>query len=136
MTKTFNVDTPKGLEPILLPTLNSSKEAKYFEQSSISHYNKTVEIVNNYNEWKGKIQKYCENDCISLYDVLIKFRELVFKNWGLDIEKYPTTPSLAFAIYRKCYLKSNFIPISEGEVFDFISKSFTGGSTDMYKPYG
>jgi hypothetical protein len=43
---------------------------------------------------------------------------------------------LAFAIYRKCYLKDNLIPISEGEVFDFIRKSFTGGATDMYKPYG
>ena len=100
LTKTFNVDTPKGLEPILIPTWNSTKEEKYFEQSSISHYNKKVEIITNYNEWKNKINKYCENDCISLYDVLIKFRELVFKNWQLDIEKYPTTPSLAFAIYR------------------------------------
>lgn len=52
------------------------------------------------------------------------------------MEKYPTTPSLAFAIYRKCYLKDNLIPITEKETFDFISKSFTGGSTEMYKPYG
>lgn len=74
LTKTFNVISPKGLEPILIPTINSSKEAKYYEQVSISHYNKVVEIVNNYNEWKNKIQQYCENDCISLYDVLIKFR--------------------------------------------------------------
>jgi hypothetical protein len=119
LTKTFNVETPKGLEPILIPTINSSKEAKYYEQSSISHYNKLVEIINNYNEWKDKVQKYCEIDCIGLYDVLIKFRILVFKNWELDIEKYPTTPSLAFAIYRKCYLKEGLIPITEGEVFDF-----------------
>jgi hypothetical protein len=67
---------------------------------------------------------------------LIKFKELVFTNWKLDIEKYPTTPSLAFAIYRAHYLKNNLIPISEAETFDFISKSFTGGSSDMYKPYG
>jgi len=134
LTKTFNVDTPKGLEPILIPTWNSTN--KYYEQANISHYNKKVEIINNYNEWKNKVQKYCENDCISLYDVLIKFRELVFTNWKIDIEKYPTTPSLAFAIYRAHYLKDHLIPISEGEVFDFISKSFTGGSTDMFKPYG
>jgi len=136
LTKTFNVDTPKGLEPILLPTWNSSLEAKQYEQSSIDHYNKTIEIITNFNEWKYKVQKYCETDCISLYDVLIKFRELIFINWKLDIENYPTTPSLAFAIYRKCYLKNNLIPISEGKVFDFIRKSFTGGSTDMFKPFG
>jgi hypothetical protein len=97
---------------------------------------KKIELINNYNEWKIKVQKYCEIDCISLYDVLIKFRELIFNNWELDMESYPTTPSLAFAIYRKCYLKENLIPITEGEIFDFISKSFTGGSTDMFKPYG
>lgn len=53
----------------------------------------------------------------------------------VDILKFPTLPSLAFAIYRSHYLKDIQIPITKGKVFDFIQQSFTGGSTEMYIPY-
>ena len=63
------------------------------------------------------IVKYCENDSIILYQILINFRELVYTNWGIIIENYPTISSLAFAILRKKYLVENMIPITTTKVF-------------------
>lgn len=65
---------------------------------------------------------------------MIKFKDLVFSNWGINIEKYPTTPSLAFAIFRKNYMIENTIPITSGKVFNFIKKSppLGGGGINRY----
>ena len=126
--KTFNCDTLKTLMPILnLPD-------NYFNQGDIDYQGKEVLKIDDFNLWKSTLIDYCENDCKVLHQVLIKFKELVFSNWGINIEKYPTTPSLAFAIFRKDYMPENTIPITSGNIFNFIKKSFTGGSTDMYIP--
>ena len=108
----------------------------YFNQGDIDYQGKEVLKIDDFNLWKSTLIDYCENDCKVLHQVLIKFKELVFSNWGINIEKYPTTPSLAFAIFRKDYMLENTIPITSGKVFNFIKKSFTGGSTDMFIPYG
>uniref|UniRef100_A0A896Z6A3 DNA-directed DNA polymerase n=1 Tax=Coniophora olivacea TaxID=85977 RepID=A0A896Z6A3_9AGAM len=54
----------------------------------------------------------------------------------LNIDQYPTVPSLAFALFRKNYLKDTQIAITVGKTADFIRESFTGGSTEMYIPFG
>ena len=51
---------------------------------------------------KEKVQKYCEIDCISLHQVLLKFRDLVFSKWGLITDKYPI-----FLHYHLLYLDLN-----------------------------
>ena len=56
---------------------------------------------------------------------MIKFRELVFNKWNLFIDSYPTTPSLAFAIYRSNYLEANTIPKITGQMEVDIRKAFT-----------
>lgn len=128
----FNVETSKGIEPVL--TGKGACEHPEYAMSDFKHYSKDIELVEDFNLWKQKVQQYCEHDSISLHQVLVKFRSLVKDKWGLDITKYPTTPSLAFAIYRSSYLKDHTIPITQGEVYDFIKESFTGGATEMYKP--
>jgi hypothetical protein len=100
----------------------------------LSHYSKEIDKIDNFNEWKDKVQKYCENDCIALFQIITKFRKLIINRWSIDIKIYPTVPSLAFAVYITHYLKDNKIPITSGEVFEFIRESFTGGSTEMYIP--
>ena len=55
---------------------------------------------------------------------------------GAFEDTYPTAPSLTFGIFRKHFMPSNTIPITKGNVFDFISFGFTGGSTEMYIPSG
>ena len=47
---------------------------------------------------KDEAIKYCELDCVSLYNILIHFKELVYNKFAVNIDKYPTIPSLAFAI--------------------------------------
>ncbi|OAX31150.1 hypothetical protein K503DRAFT_704144, partial [Rhizopogon vinicolor AM-OR11-026] len=127
----FMVETPKGIEPVFVGDPNSP----YF-MADLSHYSKQIEKIEDFNIWQDKIKLYCETDCIALYQVLIKFRTLVFDKWSISIDKYPTIPSLAFAIYRSGYMPENTIPLTNGKVFNFIQESFTGGSTEMYKPYG
>jgi hypothetical protein len=53
----------------------------------------------------------------------------------IDLLKYPTLSSLAFAIYRSKILKDDAqIPLIHGEIYEFIKNSYTGGSVDVYKP--
>ena len=101
---------------------------------NLDTYTKEVELIKDLNEWKSKIKNYCINDSIILYDIIIKFRNLVYGKWEIDINKHPTAPSLGFAIFRQRYLEKGVIPIIKGKVYEFIKESYTGGSTEMYKP--
>lgn len=134
----INFDTliQKGLEPVLTKEVTGRVDKLFYIQKDISHYSKEVLELDNFLDWETLIVKYCNNDCISLYQILIKFRKLIFDNFNILIDKYPTTPSLAFAIFRSKYLAANTIPIVNGEVDTFLRKSFTGGSTDSIIPYG
>ena len=128
LSKQFQVENPKLIEPVFI-----GEGYDNYKMNDLSHYTKEIEKINDFNIWKDKIEKYCITDCISLYQVIYKFRELIIDKFNIDILNYPTIPSLAFAIYRQHYLHKN-IPITTGKVFDFIKESFTGGRTDMYKP--
>lgn len=86
---------------------------------------------------KEETIKYCIQDCITLYQIIDKFNHKIFELFRIDIHKYPTLSSLAFAIYRSNYLKKDYkIPLIEGKIYDFIKQSYTGGSVDVYKPVG
>src|SRR6266850_1199484 len=78
--------------------------------------------------------RYCEIDCISLYQVIIKFNELIFELFNINIHKYPTLSSLAFAIFRTLFIENNTIPQLSGQVAKDIRLSYTGGAVDMYLP--
>jgi hypothetical protein len=133
LSRQFNIENPKTIEPIFQGDINS-----VYYQGDISHYNKEVKIINDLKQWKIEIQNYCETDCIALYQILIKFRLLVYEKFKVNIDNHPTIPSVAFAIFRTHYLKENSIPLIKGreaKIFDFIHDSFTGGSTEMYIPY-
>ena len=120
LSQQFNVDIQKGIEPVF----TGDPKSEYF-MKDLSHYNKEIEKIENLSEWKSKVTSYCEQDCIALHQVLIKFRELVFDKWHVNLDKFPTVPSLAFAIYRSSYMPDLQIPITKGKVFDFIRESFT-----------
>ena len=51
--------------------------------------------------------KYCEQDCLSLYQIIKKFSFLVNDNWNINLHKYPTLPSLTFGIFRINFLKED-----------------------------
>jgi hypothetical protein len=138
LTKQFKCYLSKLIEPVLVG--KASILHPEYAMKDFSHYSKDIEQIDDFAIWKDKINKYCINDCKSLYEVLIKFLlrlrspNLVYENWKIDIIKYPTAASLSFAIYRTCFLVPDKIPLTKGRIYDFIKESFTGGRTDMYKP--
>ncbi len=83
---------------------------------------------------KEEAEKYCLLDCISLFQVLIKFSILIWDKFKLNIQDYPTLPSLAFAIFRSQYLKAFSIYQISGKIDKDIRSGYTGGSTDMFIP--
>jgi DNA polymerase type B, organellar and viral len=66
----------------------------------------------------------------------VKFNDLIFDLSSLNIYNYTTLPSLTFATYRCKYLNDYKIPLIVGQTFHDIRKSYTGGSTDVFIPYG
>jgi hypothetical protein len=79
------------------------------------------------------------NDCVALHEVLVKFNDFIFNKFKLNIQNYPTIPSLTFAIFRSNYLKNIFnkgyyIPLIQGKLYDSLKDSYTGGSVDMFIP--
>jgi hypothetical protein len=146
LTKQFNVSN-KTLFPynfindkfnknINLNYIGKVPAIKYFINLTLDQYNEYKQ--NFLNNWslKDETINYCSQDCISLYQVIYKFNNLIFNEYSLNIHKYPTLPSLAFGIYRAQYLNEYPIPLLSGQIFNDISKSYTGGSTDMFKPFG
>jgi len=115
------------------PVFRGDPSSPYFT-ASLDHYNKQVEEVMDLDLWKSKIVDYCINDSVILYDIFIKFRDLIWTNWEIDPIKHPTAPSLGFAICRQQYLEKGIVPVIKGKAYEFIRESFTGGSTEMYKP--
>lgn len=85
---------------------------------------------------KAETIKYCNKDCIILWNVINTFNELIFEKFNLNIHRFQTLPSLAFGIYRSKYLKDFKVPLISGQIFNDIRKSYTGGACDVYKPFG
>lgn len=113
-----------------LPSKNYFLNEKDFEE-----YNKTHK-----GEWvlRKELLKYCENDVISLYQVIEKFSLEIFRLYRIDIFKYMTLSSIAFAIFRSNFMSEDNLKIAKitGEMFEDIYKSYKGGIVDMYKPEG
>jgi hypothetical protein len=138
--KSFNVDIQKSIFPYNFVNENNLDyigpipDFKYFDGISSIDYNCYIE---NYNIWnmRDETVNYCSKDCISLYQVIIKFSELIFELFKIDIHKYPTISSLAFGIYRSKFMsENNNIPQLSGQIAKDIRQSYTGGAVDMYIP--
>jgi DNA polymerase type B, organellar and viral len=84
---------------------------------------------------KNETIKYCEKDCVLLYQILKKFNQIIFDKFNVDALKYPTISSLAFAIFRTNYLETHKIPLITGDMYRELKSNYTGGACDVYKPY-
>jgi DNA polymerase type B, organellar and viral len=135
----FNVDIQKSIFPYNFVNENNLDyigpipDFKYFDGISSLDYNCYIE---NYNIWNLKEEsiRYCEIDCVSLYQIIVKFNELIFEKFKINIHKYPTLSSLAFAIYRTLFMINNSIPQLSGQIANDIRQGYTGGAVDMYIP--
>src|SRR6266498_3834613 len=108
---------------------------KYFSDITFYQYNAYKDSFNG-KIWNFKKEaiKYCELDCVSLYQILTKFNILIFNKFKLNITKYPTLPSLVFKLFRTHYLKKDTIHMISGKIDDNIRQGYTGGAVDMYIP--
>lgn len=139
----FKVET-KGIYPYLF--VNNPKIPLNYvgEVPNYSNFvNLSIEEYNNYSknynkDWNLKLEtiNYCNQDVISLFQVINKFSNIIFEEVRIDVLNYPTLPSLALAIYRCCFLKDFDIPILTGNIYNDIKNSYTGGSVDVFIPFG
>lgn len=112
-----------------------------FDNISLEDYKISVNIYKAHTdkEWNFKIDliDYCERDVISLFQVIDKFRKLIFDLFRVDVLRFPTISSLAFGIFRSNFLLKDIkIPLIFNEIYKDIKDSYTGGSVDVFKPYG
>lgn len=139
--KAFNVEVNKDIFPFKF--LDSTSKLNYSGfVPSIKHFiNIDEEQYKNYKDrfkgnWilKEELLSYCTLDCISLWQVIKNFSNEIWDLFKIDICDYPTTPSLAFAIYRKNFLKNFKIPIISGEMYENLVKGYYGGRCDVFIP--
>jgi hypothetical protein len=140
LCKSFLVKDPKGIFPYKLYDINYNSKLvpdfKYFTGITIDEYNTYKDsFIDKIWNFKDESIKYCILDCISLYQILTKFNTLIFNKFKLNINKYPTLPSLSFNLFRTHYLKEDTIHMISGKIGEDIRKGYTGGAVDMYKPY-
>jgi hypothetical protein len=160
LCKSFSILTPKSIFPFLLTDITYKGDVpdiKLFDNISKEEYITYKEsYINKKWDFKEEAIAYCSIDCISLYQILIKFNQLIFDHFKINIVKYPTLSSLAFAILRIHYLlkeedipketkddKGNIIKsfysrsrihMLSGKIAENIRLSYTGGAVDMYIP--
>lgn len=155
LCKTFNTDVRKSIFPYdfinkhNLFYLGNKPDIKFFKVKVEDKFTGVVseEIINNsqYNSirrdnWSVKEEtlRYLENDLISLYEVVQKFRDYIFIKYRVHITDSLTISGLTMNVFlRKYYNKSNNIPlIKQKSVYNNIKKSYYGGITEVYKPHG
>jgi hypothetical protein len=135
--KAFGVDVQKGFFPYNFVNENNlnyigvTPDFSLFDNISHDEY----DGITSYN-WnlKDEAIKYCEIDCISLYQIIIKFSHLIFDLFNINIHKYPTLSSLAFAIFRTHFLRKDELPQLSGQIDKDIRQGYTGGAVDVYVP--
>jgi len=140
LSKSFNVHNPKSVFPIFFVNENNLNyigevpDFKNFKNIKLEDYNNYKSKFNNNWNLRNECIKYCNLDCISLYQILFKFNNLIFDLFGENIHHYPTLPSLAFAIFKSNFMENENIPKLSGEIARKIREGYTGGATDMYIP--
>ena len=136
--KSFNVKTLKSFFPHTVVSENwltyigITPDISTFNGFSPEEYEGLVSYTWNL---RAEVIKYCENDCITLFQILLKFNDLIYNLFKMNIHKYPTLPSLALGVFRSKFLTENTIPQLSGQVAKDIRKSYTGGACDMYIPF-
>ena len=139
LCKAFNVETSKSYFPFLLKNIFYSGVIPKFEfwtDISISDFENLV------SKFKGKMWsfqleaiKYCKLDCKTLHEILVKFNELIFNEFKININTPLTLPALAMRIYKTHYMPKDTIYQMLGRPEWHIRESYSGGAVDVYIPH-
>jgi hypothetical protein len=125
----FNVSIPKSYFPFkltnifytgILPAFN------YWTGIDTKTYEALLsEFKNEKWSFMDEAIKYCKLDCKCLHEILVKFNELIFKEFQINITKSLTLPSLAMRIFKTHYLAENTIYQILGGIEEAIRESYT-----------
>lgn len=147
LAKSFGV-TNKSIFPYAFINENNDinyvgpiPDYKYFEKTKVSleEYNLYADFFKDkpYDIMEETI-KYCNQDVITLYEVINSFSFYIFEKFSINMHNSPTVSSLAFAIFRSNFLNTKLvqIPVILGDMYKELKLSYYGGAVDVYKPYG
>jgi hypothetical protein len=139
LCKAFDVTVPKSYFPFNLTNINYVGVFPQFDlwTGITQTLYDSLKLKYKKSMWSFKEEsvKYCKLDCKSLHQVLVKFNELVFNEFNLDIHTPLTLPSLAMKIYKTHYMPKDSIYQLVGEVEQNIRQSYSGGAVDVYIPH-
>jgi len=103
LSESFSVETVKTHFPFHLQDINYKgpvPDIGLFDNISLLEYNnykKQFIAPNKVWSFRDESIKYCQIDCIALYQTLVKFNQLIFNKFKLDITKYPTSFATRFS---------------------------------------
>ena len=103
----------------------------------LNYENYLIYTQNFHNNWhlKKAAIKYCEGDCIALYQTIMHFSNLIFNEFNINVSSVSTLPSLAFKVFRAKFLSNSAkLPVISGKIYSDISQAYFGGHCDMYIP--
>nr|YP_010470524.1 hypothetical protein N4M07_mgp040 [Inonotus hispidus]UVF38012.1 hypothetical protein [Inonotus hispidus] len=84
---------------------------------------------------KNEANKYCDADCIALYQVIETFASFIFDKFQVNISSVSTLLSLAFKIFRTHFLPKELkLPVLRGKIYEAICQAYYGGLVDMFVP--
>jgi hypothetical protein len=143
LAKSFNVETQKDVFPyefankVSLDYVGSIPDISYFNNINIVDYISYVQrFVDDTWSLKNETLFYLKADCVSLYQVIQAFGNIMFNDHKIDITTTPTLPSLAFKAYRTDYIKTRNIPLIDEGLYNILVNAYYGGLVDHYIPYG
>jgi DNA polymerase type B, organellar and viral len=139
LCKAFNVYNAKGFFPVLfnedINYVGSIPLMKYWPGITHEEWDALYEQYGDNWNFKHEAIKYCMLDCESLFEVLIKFNELVFKEFKINIHGSLTLPALAMKIYKSNFMPKGVLSQLHGLPDRDIRQSYTGGAVDVYIPH-
>ncbi|BDI12843.1 hypothetical protein (mitochondrion) [Phanerochaete sordida] len=139
LCQSFGVTSQKTNFPFLLSDINyvgEFPEYKFWSKMELFEYEYLRREFNKTGiKWSFRDEsiKYCYMDCACLYEVLIKFNELIFKEFSVNIHGSLTLPSLSMKIFKVHYMPKDTIYQLLGNVEKDIRESYTGGAVDVYQ---
>ena len=135
----FNVTTSKGHFPFNLTNVFYTGVFPKLEHwtglTSNEYLNLKNEFKSKFWSFRDEAIKYCQLDCQSLHEVIVKFNELIFKEFKVNIHNSLTLPSLAMRIYKVHFMPANSIYQIDSEIEQAIRQSYSGGAVDVYIPH-
>jgi hypothetical protein len=128
----FNIAIPKGYFPFKLTDIFYTGVLPKIESwvgISLSEYELIRgEYKSRMWSFKQEAIKYCKLDCKTLHEILVKFNELIFENFKINVHsrKILTLPALAMRIYKTHFMPKDTIYQLSGRPEINIRESYSG----------